>query len=232
MATVTAQTIVKTALRKAGDTFASADNQANALVDLNAMIGQWSAESLMVPSITTENFTLSANDGEYSIGSGGDFDTVRPVKIEGAYLKDSNGYDYPLSPMSREAYNAIVDKTTQSRPEQYLYIQSYPLGKILFDYLPDSVYTFYFDSIKPLTEFSTLTATVNLPDEYKMALIYNLVLLIADDLGKPLSPRTIALAVDTKKILKNNNMRLPPLAQFDRALTGGGSFNIYTGQVT
>ena len=230
MATVTAEVIVEAALRKTGDTFASADKKAHALIDLNAMIGQWSAEGLLVPSITTENFTLTINDGEYSIGSGGDFNTVRPVKIKNAYLQDANGYDYVINPMSKKRYNAITDKTTKSRPEKYLYVQSYPLGKIYFDYRPDIAYEFYFDSYKPITEFSTLATTVNLPDEYKMALIYNLAILVGSDTNQ-VSKAVVALAVDTKKVLKRNNIQTP-LANFDGALIGGGSFNIYTGQST
>lgn len=231
MATVTAETIVKGALRKIGVSSPSSDNKENALIDLNALLGQLSVEGLVVPSITTENFTLVVNDGEYSIGSGGDFDTVRPVKIENAYLQDSNGYDSPVYPMSKEQYNAIADKTASSEPGRYLYIQSYPLGKILFDYLPDEAYEFYFDSFKPLTEFSTLGTTVNLPDEYKMMLIYNLAIIMSDDHGVKTSNTLLGLAVDTKKALKGNNLQNLPLAEFDKALLRGGSnYNIYTGQ--
>ena len=230
MATVTAEVIVKGALRKAGNTFPSAQNKADALIDLNAMLGIWGAPGLLVPVLTTESFSLVQGTISYTIGSSGDFDTVRPVKIRIAYLQDSNGFDYPIeTDMDKPQYNANIDKTAQSRPCRLLYVQSYPLGKIYFDWAPDEAYTLFIDTLKPLTEFPTLGTTVDLPDEYKLALIYNLALLVADDLGVVLSNTVISMAGMTKRIIRRNNFRVQA-TEIDGALRRGRTFNILTGQ--
>ena len=58
----------------------SADEASDALTTLNEMISEWSNQRLFLFSITEESFTLTANVGQYTMGSGATFDTTRPLK--------------------------------------------------------------------------------------------------------------------------------------------------------
>lgn len=53
---------------------------------LNNLISSWSAMPLTFPFISREVFPIVANQSTYTIGPGGDFDTVRPQSITGAAL--------------------------------------------------------------------------------------------------------------------------------------------------
>ena len=231
MATLTALQTVNAALRKNGIGSPQPAQRNNALQDLNSMISSWSTEGLLIPNLTWENFNLVAGTGSYTIGSSGTFDTVRPVRIVSAYLRDSNGLDIPIEvDMAVQEYNKIYLKTTQARPEKLHYKPAYPLGTIYFDNVPDLAYTLYIQTEKPLTELAALTTTVSLSDEYKMALIFNLAVLIAPDFDNQLSQEVFALAAQSKSTLINNNLRIKPV-EVDSALRWNRAFsgNINTG---
>lgn len=81
---------------------------ANGLVLLNNMMQSWFAEGLMVPYTTLEDFSLTIGQSVYSIGDGGEFDTIRPTRILGGYLRGSDNRDYPVIPtMDRWTYDAL-----------------------------------------------------------------------------------------------------------------------------
>lgn len=62
----------------------------DARVTLNQMLGGWSRQSLTIPSVAREVFGLTANVGVYTIGPGGNFDTSRPNRLNGAALLLNN----------------------------------------------------------------------------------------------------------------------------------------------
>src|SRR5437762_2811451 len=71
-----------------GEAIPAVDGQKGLRI-LNAMIGQWAQERLTIPAVIRETFDLMANQASYTIGDGGDFDTVRPQSqdaIAGASL--------------------------------------------------------------------------------------------------------------------------------------------------
>ncbi len=53
---------------------------------LNNMIRLWETESLTIPYVDREVFPLVANQNTYTIGPGGQFETSRPMGLEGASL--------------------------------------------------------------------------------------------------------------------------------------------------
>jgi hypothetical protein len=80
----------------------------NGLILLNNMISSWFAEGLMVPYITLEEFALTIGKSVYSIGDGGEFDTIRPTRIIGGFIRDSENRDYPVvTTMNRWEYDAL-----------------------------------------------------------------------------------------------------------------------------
>ncbi len=218
MATETAQTHIDAALRNIGVTKPSSAQRINGLEAINDMISHWSADNLILPSITTETLTLSTSSREYTIGSGGDFNTTRPMQIYNAFLRDSNNDDFPLDIYTKKEYNRINDKTVSGRPREFVFIKSVTLGKIIFDLTPDEAYSFILDSYKPLTELALLTTTLTLPDEYKLAVKYNLALQLAAMEDIQVSPIVQQIAVDSLRNIRALRAEPIPEVQFDRAL--------------
>lgn len=232
MATVLA-TIINPALRKIGNKSPSSTDQSNALSSLNSMLGSWSASGLIVPYKTRENFTLvtGSSGGVRTIGSSGNFNTVRPLEITSAFIRDSNDNDHSLDVhMTLEEWNAMVDKTISTRPTRLCYLKEYPLGKILFNYLPDAAETLYLDSLKPITSFSTTSDTYTFSPEYEEAMIFNLAIRLAPEEDAVISPAVVQIAKDSLSAIKKQNWKPIQKVHFDPVLLydSGRKIDIYT----
>lgn len=217
----TAGDLITAAFVKAGIGSPTAAQTATALISLNNMLSSWGSEFL-VPVVTREDLTLVDGTAEYTIGSGGDLDTVRPIKIANGYLKDSDGYDSSLSPMSAAEYNDISLKTREGRPTKYYFIPAETLAIVIFNCEADATYTASFEFWKNFTEFALTTTPVTLPPEYKEAAILNLTVSICEDFDREVSKTVYARARDTKDALsaENASTRVIPLAKFDIGRVG------------
>lgn len=203
MATATAL-LIDPALRKVGASTPQDAERTNALSALNAMLNSWSAQRLLVFSVTRESFPLVVNTGSYTIGTGGAFSTARPNRIVDAYIRDSSS-DFRLTIRNLKNFNDILVKTDNGRPTKLYYLNEYPLGKILFDQEPDKIYTVFLDSWKPLSTITTINTEVSLPPEYEEALIYNLAVRLAPEHDASLPKEVVAIAVDSLRTIKRFN---------------------------
>lgn len=82
-------------VKEAGESLA-ADEAADGLDIVTDIVESWSNERWMQTHITEITHTLVASTGSYTIGSGGDINTTWPVKIQSAFIRDSNNYDTPI----------------------------------------------------------------------------------------------------------------------------------------
>lgn len=230
----TARDIIKASLRKlqvlgTGKSLA-AEDATDALEALNAMIASWSIEGAMVYTETKETFNLTSGQEVYTIGSGGDFDTTRPTKIDAAYV-GYNGTDYPLQIEGKTSYSTIADKDAQGIPSKLYYDENYPLGNVYLWHAPNGSMTLTLFTEKPLTEFTGLDTDFAMPPEYKRALIYNLAVDIAPEYEKTPLPQVTTTAKISKEIIKVQNRRNDKkVMAVDSALASAGIYNIYTGQ--
>src|SRR3990167_9617090 len=94
---------------------------------LNSMMESWSIERLLIYQLLQESFALTASDGSYTIGSGADFDTTRPVKIvDPCFIRDSGNDDTPVEIVDADTYGKIVSKSVDnSYPEILFYDAGY-----------------------------------------------------------------------------------------------------------
>lgn len=203
----------------------------DALATLNMMLAGWSAESLMPPFRTLENFSIAAGIASRTIGSGAQLNTARPDRITDAYLRDSSNYDFPVDvTMTSGEHNAIALKSNTGRPKRLYYDPQYPNGTIYFDYTTDAAYTLYLESLKPVNQFTTLATTLDMPGEYAKAIKY----LLADELsieyGFTIQPgsRLEKLIEDSRDMIMRKNAK-PILTTYDPALTGAPAFDINSG---
>ena len=224
-----AQDIVTSAFRKIGITNPTATEIDQGRETLNDILATWSIEGLLIPSVTREDFTLTAGTGSYTIGSGGDFNTSRPIRIIAGYIRDSNT-DYPLAVGNVVDYEEIRQKSLQSRPTTLFYIPDYPLGRIMFDMVPDKAYTFHLTSEKALSTFPDATTDVSLAPEYKRALIYNLAVELASEYDIQVQQQVFQIAQEAKYYIENYNasMKPPEEIKVDSALLTTTRYNIYT----
>ena len=224
----TALGIIKSAMRKAGiltkGEDPAADESADALEMLNDMLASWSNDSMVVYARTLENFPITSGTASYTIGSGGTFNTVRPIKIISAYVR-SGGIDYPVSVVSEENYDLVSLKSVGSIPESMIYTNAYPLATITFYPTPATGYTFYLRSEKQLSSF-TLNQTIELPPGWKRALIHNLAVELAPEYGQQVPQEVVTIARESKGEIRQAIMVAKPM-EWETGLGQDG--NIYGG---
>lgn len=206
------------------------DEAGTALIALNDLLASWSAQSFMVPFRTIESFPLVAGQQSYTIGSGANFNTTRPDSIGDCYLHDTvSGLDYPMESMTNDQYNAITLKTIQGIPKWFYYDPQYPSG-VLYLYPTSSLasYSVYIDSLKPVAQFSSLSATLALPGEYQRPIKLLLAENLSIEYGFPLDQTLSSQIADAKKMIRSKNAQRV-VASFDPALSSRPLFNIKTG---
>ncbi len=202
---------------------ASATTIDDAFQCFTQMLALWQAQKLHVYAQKEVVATLTGA-ASYTIGTGGNIASARPVKIDAAFWR-SNGHDYPVEVFqSYEDYARIGNKTlTGSSPCAMCYVPSYPLGTV-YVYPNGSTGALHLIMRTDLPTFTDISETVVIPPEYITALRYSLAEYLSTTFQTPLRPDIPALATRARKIIKRNNVSIP-LAQMPSAL-GRHVFNI------
>jgi hypothetical protein len=168
----------------------------DALESANMMLSTWATAGLIVHHVITEQFPLVAGQEVYTIGTTGNFDTTRPNRLIGGFIRDSNNTDTPIEIISRDRYNSLANKETSGIPRYLYYYPTFPLARIYVYFSPFEAYTLSLDSLKPLTAL-VLDADLNMPPEYEEAIKWNLAVRLAPDYGRTPRPDVVALANST-----------------------------------
>lgn len=193
----------------------------NALTVINRMLAAFSIEWGLLQDVTAEQFGLTVNQTSYTIGIGGNFNTVRPDTIFNQWLYETtSGIRYPIKQYSDNQYNSITLNTIASVPKGIYYDPQYPLG-IIYIYPTASLTTYQLnlESYKPIAQFATITSTMNLPGEY----FEELVMLTADELapeyGYEMTQRQQQKVDRVRDLMKARNFKRST-ANFDPAING------------
>lgn len=227
--TTTVKSIIKKAMQKSGiltkTEEPAADEASDALDALNAMLSSWSNDSMLVYARTWETFDLIGGIGTYTIGPGGDFDTVRPIEVIAATVRIGSTEE-PVDIITDEIYAEQIALKTQPGLPLYLnYDNQFPLAKIRLWPIPSTNYPLFLLTEKLLSQFS-IDDEVDLPPGWERALIFNLAIEIASDYG-PEPPRaTVAIAGKSIGMIRkavNRNRSL------DATPRNGNRGNIYSG---
>ena len=223
----TAGSIINRALRligslEAGES-AESSEQNDALVTLNAMLDAWRTESLSVYALRTEVLTVTGA-ASYTIGSGGNLDTVRPVRIESAYQR-IGGIDYPLRVAQKASFDRVADKSTTSDVSDWLHYEpSYPLGVLYLHPVPTAG-AVHLTTWVPFVAYS-VSDPVSLPPGYEEAITYQLAMRLAPEYGRTVPQEVAALGAAAKKDIKRANFRAPVM---DTGLGAGRRYDIQAG---
>jgi hypothetical protein len=211
----------------------SASELSDGLTALNDMIDSWSNENFLVFAKTIEFFPLTPGQASFTIGTGGDFDTIRPMKIETATLQVQQTplLELPMKIINKDEFAAIRVKSTESPIPVWLYDDgSFPLKNLYLWPVPMVANKLGLYSWKQLSEFSSLNDEIDLPPGYNKALRYGLALEIAPEYGKPLDPTIVTQFKDSRSNIKRMNIKPEYLSCDAGVLNDPWGFNWLTGE--
>lgn len=181
------QTLLDAALRIAGITklpgiTGSGDQYGELIPALNRMLSSYSLDGHKVYSTKIQQFPLTSGQKEYTIGPGGDFDTVLPNFIQAADVL------LPTSPIVRWQMSVITDAAVWARVQIQDISGAPPLliyfdhntddngrGKIEVWFQPDAGYILELYTWRGLKDdFTDPTDTAIFPDGYEEMIVWNL----------------------------------------------------------
>lgn len=236
----TAQDLVSFALRAAGvlgvGQTALPDDYEDAFRALNGMISIWNRQRWLVYHLLDVSLP-STGAQSYSVGPGGDFNVVRPDRLEAAFFRqivqsNPNFIDYPLTIIpSRENYNDIALKTLTSWPQWIFYDSAWPLGFVYPWPIPQQAgYELHLTIKETLPAFTSWTQEINLPPEYIETLWTNLTMRLAPMYQFTPSPVVVGLAKASLEVIRGANAQISVL-RVPTWLTRGGIYNLYSDTV-
>jgi hypothetical protein len=123
---------------------------------LNLMLADWANRGLNQWTIAQRSLTLTANDGEYNLGTD-------VIDVLGVVIRVSNT-DYSLERLSRDDYLTIPTKTTSGRPNQFFLDRQLTPNLKVWP-VPDSstTYTVYYDALTRMDDADTFVNTMDMP---------------------------------------------------------------------
>jgi hypothetical protein len=211
----------------------------NALQDLNIMLDEFSADTLMCMGSIMVSFPLIGGQAAYTIGAGGNFNGVRPNRITDVFVRDSSGSDYPLDIVALNQYNDNANKSIDlSTPSQLYYDtgapqQVTPMGIINIWPAPDTSYTLFIGEQQSLSEFSALTDIVTFLPVYYSLLMWNLTERLYPEyplMGDKEFATVLKMARSSQRAVETLNFKKVVSDDLEIPTTGGSRFNILTGQ--
>lgn len=211
----------------------TANEYQQALRMLNDLMGKWALKGLSGYRRTQEVLSLTASQASYTIGSGANFNTVQPVRIVSALLRDSGGYDRPLNVISDTEFDRkFADKDITGEPTHISFTKGESTGKIaIYPAAQGSGYSLVLRSVKPISTTLTLDDTIDLPAGWNHLLKYNMAVLLCPLYGKEAPAQVLGEFADSQATVQIDNLRkmdlsTPPLEGH------GGGFNVNSREFT
>lgn len=207
---MTVQELINAAMRSIGELASgetpTTEESNDAFATLNNLIASWSDEGVMIPQLAVISHTLTGA-ASYTIGTGGDINTTRPLAVKAAAVEGGNGLSRGLRLIDAAEYAAIPDKSRAGALAEVLYYNpTYPLGTIYLWPKPSGA-TLRLHLYRPLTAFTALNQTIDLPPGYERALRFGLALELAPEFGR--DPNIVAAhAAQAKAALAELNARV------------------------
>jgi hypothetical protein len=168
---------------------------------------------------------LQAGQAKYTLGTGGDFDMPRPLRLSGAYTRlqpVGSTVDYPCEEIDFSRYSSIGIKNQPGPWPKVMYFNtSYPLAELIFWPVPSQNAEFHLWADMVFSDFADLTTEVTLPQGYMLALQTNLALQLATEYGVDPAPSLVETARMSKKTLKALNATPTATSTYDGIMVAG-----------
>lgn len=172
-----------------------------ALAALNRLVTSWQALGLQVWCTKNQSITLVTGQTSYTWGPSGDINTQRPLSISQAWLHNTSENTDPLQMqiIGREEYNRYTNKEAESTPYAVYYDPQYDgpaansganaKGKLFVYPAPSatavSTYTLTVVYTRPIQDFNATSDTLDFPQEWYNAIIWNLAAQMCPGYGVP-----------------------------------------------
>jgi hypothetical protein len=207
----TTKRLLEGALRKIGVLAAGEEAEPSELQDALEIANEWldslSNEGLLIYALTHESFQLTSSR-TYTIGLGGDFDTVRPTTIEDVRIRDAGGLEEPVEIASLNKWSGIrIKDAVLTYPDYIYYEPTFPLGTLYLSAYPVENNYLLMVTTKPLTALPALTVDVDLPPGYLRFIRLGLAVELAPEFGKTIDPVIAATFRQATAVLKRTNSK-------------------------
>lgn len=198
---LTRNQFIDAALRTLGvlalDQTVQATEYSNAVVKLNALIGEFRALGLEVWQRYAYTMPLTDGTSTYSIGTGQTLNTPYPLHILQVTRSDSTqGTRINMEVIGDAQFN-LLPTNSSGTPIQITYQPKVNVGTIKVWPTPDSYAATYVSLnltyLRPLEYFSASTDTADFPEEWVSAIIYGLAVRLAPEYGVPLLDRQLLI---------------------------------------
>lgn len=237
---MTANTLIERTLKTigvlaAGET-ANGNDVADSFAILNGMIDTWATQRLTVYTTARTVFNLTSSTQDYTIGTGGTFDIVRPLWITAASVipnRDATAEQRVELPITASMtvtqwQNVAIKGTTSTFPTEFYYDKDWTAGLAQISVWPiprtsDAQLVLYTPTA--LVKFADRTTDYTFPPGYEEAMRYQLALRLGPEFGRPLNPELLALAMDTFGNIKRVNGSKETLSIDTALLVHGGRYN-------
>jgi hypothetical protein len=201
----------------------TAAETSDSLSIFNDLLEIFNTRKLAVYGAVNQTFNTVAAQATYTIGTGGNWNAMRPVRIDDPAYAVVNGASFPVYSMTQAEYNLITVKTQQQEfPYRYLFVNSFPLGNITLWPVPSGVVPITFSIDTQLTAITSAGATISYPPGYAMAFRYKLAIMLAPLFGKKIRdyPDIVAIANESFADICRVNKTLT-LSQYPYGLNRG-----------
>ena len=206
------------------------DEAADGLNALNTMLEAWTLDRLSVYQIIRATKVLTASDGNYTVGAGGDIDIPRPNKLEDSCFIRVGTIDHGLELIDEISYQGIPAKSLPGRPQFLFYDPKFPLAEVNLYPVPDTAMTLSLGYWSVLQSFSTLTTDLALPLGYKRMIEYNLAVEFAPEFGVEVPSGVAINAANTlakMKRMNNSEHGMQIEVSLNTSIRSGDISNIY-----
>ena len=179
-----------------GETPATTERD-DAFAILNNLLANWSAQQIPLFSVQLQTVALTGA-ASYAL-------TTRPTRIKSAQVVSTGGATQAPALVDALGWAGVGDKTRTGLFAEVLYCDyAYPSATVSLSPRPTGG-TLEVYSFKPLTAFSALSATIDLPPGYERALRTNLAIELAPEYGRPVTQELAAMAADAKNAITQLN---------------------------
>lgn len=205
-----------------------------ALQHLQRMFDRWNAQRLMIPALLRTTKALTSGTRDYTIGSGGDIDIVRPESISKATIilddTQTDDTEQPIVVYTDLQWAGIAQKTLDAASIEGIYYDhefSSTERATIFTYptIDHDDATLVLYTPKARTGYSVLTDDLEFPAAWDDAIHYELARRLCRPLGRPLTADLEADAVDALRVVGAVNVRLEDL-ETNTGLERRGGYDI------
>ena len=150
--------------------------------------------------------TLTAGTGTYTFGPAGSVAMAKPTRVIDAYYEDANHIRRPLVPLAWSEYVRLSKINQTGQLNSYFVDKQQTQLSVFFWLIPDAVAatgTAHLVLQKQVTNFITLTETMNFPIEWRIALRWALADELATGQPQAIMDRCQARAISYRTMLED-----------------------------